>query len=196
VLETLGCGVILLDQRNRVAFSNPEADRILAARDGLTLGVNGITAMQPAINDRLQALQRRLVSGQIVHGSQRIRVPRTSGSLEYVVEVFRLGYGVEIPEEFRPVVALFISDAARTGGIDPATFRAHYGLSAAEIELAAELADGVPIAHIAIKRRKSVHTVRSQLKGILRKTQTHRQAELAALLSHVAFSAQVSRRPA
>jgi DNA-binding CsgD family transcriptional regulator len=192
-LEALGCGLILLSSRSQVVFSNPAAHRILSAQDGLTLRADGLRAADSDVNERLVALQRRLMRGPIVHGSQRIRVPKISGGLEYVVEVFRLGRDVEVVHEARPVVAIFISDASRSSGIDAASFRSHYGLSPAEIELAADLATGLPVAQIAVNHRQSIHTVRSQLKGILRKTQAHRQAELARLLSHVSFQPQTTR---
>jgi DNA-binding CsgD family transcriptional regulator len=52
---------------------------------------------------------------------------------------------------------------------------------AAETELLASLARGQSIGEIAIERRRSGETLRSQLKAMFAKTATHTQSELVAL---------------
>jgi DNA-binding CsgD family transcriptional regulator len=58
-----------------------------------------------------------------------------------------------------------------------------YGLSKAEARLAARLATGAALEDIASELAIAVPTARSQLKAVFAKTDTHRQAELVALLS-------------
>jgi DNA-binding CsgD family transcriptional regulator len=57
-----------------------------------------------------------------------------------------------------------------------------YDLTRREAELALEIASGVSVAHYAKSRSLSKGTVRIQLKSIFRKTDTHSQTELCALL--------------
>ena len=58
----------------------------------------------------------------------------------------------------------------------------HFGLTPAEFRLCAALVDGVSLKTCAQDWNRSYETLRSQLKTILAKTGTHRQAELVALL--------------
>ncbi len=60
--------------------------------------------------------------------------------------------------------------------------RGLYGLSRVEARLALGLARGMQVDELAVDTKVSIHTVRSQLKQIFRKTSTNRQAELVKLL--------------
>ena len=61
-----------------------------------------------------------------------------------------------------------------------------FGLTAAESQLAVELARGHNLLDISRSRRLSRTTIRSHLASLFVKTQTRRQAELVALLGRVA----------
>ena len=63
----------------------------------------------------------------------------------------------------------------------PGLLRDRIGLSTAEAELLASLARGQSIGEIAIERKRSGETLRSQLKAMFAKTATHTQSELVAL---------------
>ena len=67
------------------------------------------------------------------------------------------------------------------------TLQCLFGLTAAETQLALELARGRNLLDIARSRRLSRTTIRSQLGALFVKTQTRRQADLVALLGRVAI---------
>lgn len=69
----------------------------------------------------------------------------------------------------------------------PRTLQRLFGLTAAETQLAVELARGHNLLDIARSRRLSRTTIRSQLAALFVKTQTRRQADLVALLGRVAI---------
>jgi DNA-binding CsgD family transcriptional regulator len=73
---------------------------------------------------------------------------------------------------------------------DPAEplLRQAFGLSPAESRLAIELASGRDLKEIAAARSISEGTARAQLKAIFAKTDTHRQAELVALLGRMTLA--------
>jgi DNA-binding CsgD family transcriptional regulator len=68
----------------------------------------------------------------------------------------------------------------------PDTLQRLFGFTAAETQLAIELARGRNLLDIARSRRLSRTTIRSHLGALFVKTQTSRQAELVALLGRVA----------
>ena len=69
----------------------------------------------------------------------------------------------------------------------PRTLQRVFGLTAAETQLALELARGRNLLDIARSRQLSRTTIRSQLGALFVKTQTRRQADLVALLGRVAI---------
>ncbi|KCZ46678.1 MULTISPECIES: helix-turn-helix transcriptional regulator [unclassified Hyphomonas] len=64
-----------------------------------------------------------------------------------------------------------------------AALREHFSLTATESELASHLLDGGSVSDFAAERGKSIHTARNQMKSLLAKTQTQRQAQLVAALT-------------
>jgi DNA-binding CsgD family transcriptional regulator len=68
----------------------------------------------------------------------------------------------------------------------PRTLQRLFGFTAAETQLAIELARGRNLLDVARSRRLSRTTIRSHLAALFVKTQTRRQVELVALLGRVA----------
>jgi DNA-binding CsgD family transcriptional regulator len=75
-----------------------------------------------------------------------------------------------------------------------ADLRSCFGLTAAEARLASYISSGEALESAADQLTISYETARKQLKAIFAKTETHRQAELVALLAKVATGPS-SRRP-
>lgn len=59
----------------------------------------------------------------------------------------------------------------------------YFGVSTAEAELAADMVHGLTLDQCALRRGRSIHTVRNQLRSLLAKTGTNRQSELVGLLA-------------
>jgi DNA-binding CsgD family transcriptional regulator len=66
-----------------------------------------------------------------------------------------------------------------------AQLRELFGLTAAEARLASRLAAGDCLETVADELGVAYETARNQLKAIFAKTETHRQAELVALLARL-----------
>ena len=66
-----------------------------------------------------------------------------------------------------------------------ASLRAALGLTGAEAEIALRLANGESREHIAADRGTSAHTLGTQIKSILRKSEVGREAELTALVNRL-----------
>jgi DNA-binding CsgD family transcriptional regulator len=80
---------------------------------------------------------------------------------------------------------LVFSDLHSEAGLCVNLLSQVFGLSPAEARLAAALADGLSPEQAARKLGIAKATVRSQLKGVFSKTETHRQSELVAVLSRL-----------
>jgi DNA-binding CsgD family transcriptional regulator len=83
---------------------------------------------------------------------------------------------------------VLIRSPSATGTLEPKRLAALFGLSQRESELVAALADGRGLDEFALETERSIHTVRTQLKSIYRKTSTQRQSDLVRLvLTSTAF---------
>jgi DNA-binding CsgD family transcriptional regulator len=86
-------------------------------------------------------------------------------------------------EDDSPKPVLILIDLERPTEPGEAALRHLFGLTGAEAKLAASLSSGRSLEEVACERRITIGTARSQLRSIFAKTQTHRQAELVALLN-------------
>jgi DNA-binding CsgD family transcriptional regulator len=80
-------------------------------------------------------------------------------------------------------VLILATDPERTVHFPDAILRHTYGLTPAETEIANALLTGFSLEEIAQLRKVSIATVRSQMKGLMGKTDTQRQGDLIRLLS-------------
>ena len=82
----------------------------------------------------------------------------------------------------RAAAVVFVSDPERDARAPVDVLRTLYGLTRAEARLAVVLAAGRTPQAAAAELGVSPHTVRSQLKSVLQKTDTRRQSDLMRLL--------------
>lgn len=87
-----------------------------------------------------------------------------------------------IPSGTSPLVLLTLSNQP----IDQERVRDLFRFTSAETRLALLLMEGLTPEACATRLKVSITTIRSQLRALLRKTETERQAELVALLGRVA----------
>jgi len=91
------------------------------------------------------------------------------------------------PEE-KPRVAVFVSSRSLQPLVIPEQVFHFYGLTAKERAVTTALVQGQSIKQIALKAKLSEHTVRSQVKSVLRKTGSARQTDLVRLMLRGASS--------
>ena len=179
-LERARMPALLLDPGTQVLHANAAAHAILAARDGIVLGPGGRLeiAARPA-RDALHAALARAV-GIGTGGS--CAVPRPSGLPPLMLTIARLP---ERPRLFHAplrTVLVLLADPAAADGPPEAVLAPAFGLTPAEAETAAMFAKGHAPDAIAARRGVARETVRRQMKALMAKTGTARQAELMRLL--------------
>lgn len=86
------------------------------------------------------------------------------------------------------IAAVLVRDSRHNPKPVTADLRSLYHLTSTEAHLAVELVSGVSLHEAARHRGVSLHTVKSQLKSIMLKTGTARQAELTRVILQTTFS--------
>ena len=201
-LGALGLPIVLLDGRRRVRFANDAADAILHRRDGVSL--SGGEELHLTCREADAALGRALsrVLGTPRHAADPVTVrksaPRWTDDAapvgRYVLTVVPApaaaapsGFG---SFSFRrgDLAMLVIHDTEACAQAEASSLRRCFDLTPTEADLAAAMAAGQTVAAYARAREVSRYTVRNQLGAVMRKTGTHRQADLLALLTRLSLA--------
>lgn len=186
--DTLACGVILLDDAGSVLWTNRAATATLACMDGLSIRNGSLAAASPRENGALQLLVRQAI------GTSRGRCLAPGGSLSVsrhspVRSLALLISPIHLERSLvrRPAAVVFLSDPEREPELAPQLLKRLYGLTNREAALAALLVRGANLHDAAEELAVSVHTARTFLRFIFRKTATRRQSELVALVLRSPF---------
>ena len=179
----MNSAAVVIDAIGRATQMNLPAQNLLDANFNLVRG-RPVTR-DPASNRRLQQLI-----------SFALQVER-GGAQPYAPIVVDRDEAPWLLVEAMPLTA-FGSDLFRSGRVilllidltvplqpEATQLCAAFGLTAAEAKLAAKLASGSGINGAAASLGVSRETARTQLKAVFAKTNTRRQAELAALVSRL-----------
>jgi len=181
-LEQLRAGIILCTGDLDVEWYNPAAARILAASPALYVADG-----QLRCRARPEAQSLRELTAAVAQGRQAVATVGLSGgsSSEPVhMRIVRLEddrHASRWPGTPAPI-ALFLSHSSVPPHLDLAEIAALFSLTPAEARLAAALASGLSLADFAASRDISIGTARIQLKQVLAKTASGRQAELVRKL--------------
>ncbi len=169
MLEHADCGYLLLSSNgaplhgNRLAFDLLEQARIQVGQR-LRLPTQPLQARFDA------ALARVAATG----GASALRVP---GLSPVSLTLHPVAFGNSPPAP----LALILRGQHAAAPL-PDCVAQHFGLTPAEFKLCVALAGGATLKACAQSWNRTYDTMRSQLKSVLAKTGTHRQAELVALL--------------
>ena len=177
LLNDMHYGAALIDNLGAVTGLNACADRILskyAERQGC-ISTNPESATK---------LLRRLFGKEFADPRRGIMIANGAKSRMRPLLACNVGL-LRASSSDLPMIFLLI-DLEEHPGARTAVLRQAFGLTEAEARLAARLARGDSVHDIASDHRVAIHTARGQLKSVLAKTHTHRQAELVALVNRLA----------
>lgn len=95
-----------------------------------------------------------------------------------------------LPDDYKPSfdyahALLNFRELEAPVAISPDSLREHFGLTPSEASLAKALTDGESLKEASSRLDISIWTARSHLRSIFQKTDTHRQAELVSLITHI-----------
>ena len=185
-LDVLAIPTLLLDEQNTVSYLNRNATRILAAADAPLRIENGrLLAREREANLRLRyeiGCATRASRGEAIECDEVLRLPR-AGRLPLSLLITPLPPPPPSdPGRVHGAALVFMFDPEQLPRLSTDRARKAFGLTPAEAILASELCQGATLEEVAVQRKVSTHTIRTQLKSVFMKTGTNRQSELVALL--------------
>jgi PAS domain-containing protein len=185
-LDRLTFGVLITDGAGRVLLLNRAAEEMATANDGLRLQGGRLEATQSEAAIALTRCIAEAVRTAGRRGSQgggSVCVPRPSGRRPFAVLVAPLSPETTLAAEHQvPAALILVTDLDRRPDVLGRRLVELFGLTAAEACLAVALAAGKRLEDIAEERSVRMPTLRTQMRAILNKTGTDRQAELMRLI--------------
>jgi DNA-binding CsgD family transcriptional regulator len=178
-LDRLALGVASVDDRGFLFYANHAAERLFTRDDGLRLLLGRLTADEPVAAARLHEAFTAAAAGRSAPPRRMVRVPRSSGGLPYLVTVVPLA----VASPGQPCALALVQDAELGRSSLPDQLSDLFGLTRAEAQLAAALAEGHSLKDIAEARAVKISTVRTQTQMVLDKAGVSRQAEFVALVA-------------
>ena len=186
--DKLCCAAVLLSCTGKVNRYNGPMEKIFNGDIRIVQGA--LTASHKDSNDALQRLIGALLGGPFLPPAQRQTFTTITRRDSLARPYFALGMPIlgaaqDVFQHAKALILLIDPDAQITP--PELILRSGFSLTRAETRLAMELARGATIAEFAAAHNVAVGTARNQVKAILSKTGTHRQAELLALLARLAL---------
>ncbi len=171
---------MLVDRFERVICMNAAARTALG--DGLLISQSRLRAAARAADARLQALIRQVTARGTDQVLDAVAVPRADGR-PIIVQA------TSLPDKsFGDANALVtLNPLEKPSDLAVQRLAQAFGLTTAECNLARRLARGEGLPEAARLSGVSLNTVRTHMKSIFAKTDTHSQSEVASLLSRAGY---------
>ena len=184
-LGKLAAGVVLLDRDGRVVYMNEAAEVCMNCGRGIRLTGNRMVPGCPVAAKEFAGVLARIGESEAGEnaGNATLALPNGKGG-GLVASVLRIDRGGRkfVLAPFAAVVAVFIQDMKKATPVPCEAFAKLYGLTRAEIRVAAAMVPGLGIRETAELLSLGEATVKSHLQHVFLKTGTSRQSELVQLL--------------
>lgn len=187
IMHQSSYALALLNLSGQVVFMNTKFEVLLSGFNVLQCVHGRIFSSNTSLNSKLQSALRDAMTVLSVSGT--LTCPKTIVT-PYLEQL--PGLNIEISpfisheSESSPVPFKGIIVAAKISQQTNAERAQHmFLLSPAETRLVADLLEGLSLVDIADKNYVSISTIRSHLKSVLKKTQTHSQTQLVLLVSQL-----------
>jgi PAS domain-containing protein/DNA-binding CsgD family transcriptional regulator len=185
-LDRLPFGVVVADASGRALIINRAAEDMAATNDGLLLRSGRLTATRTGEAARLArhiAEAAQSAACRRGQGGGALLVSRPSGRRSFALLVAPLSPDVTLAAAHQaPAALILITDLNSAPAVLGNRLIELFGLTPAEACLAVGLSSGKRLIDVAEERSLRMPTLRAQLRAILAKTGSRRQADLMRLI--------------
>jgi DNA-binding NarL/FixJ family response regulator len=176
-MDRLPTGIIVVDEQARLLFANRSGAALLAAKDGLAIGADGMCrAGRPAETAELHGLIKAALATGAIARALSVGREMADRPLSLVIAPLLQAAGNE------PAVVLLVGDPDQRGLPSVEMVSRLFDLTVAEARLALALTEGHRIEDAAEMLGITQSSARTYLKRIFSKTDVTRQAELVRLI--------------
>lgn len=176
-------GIAYLGATGRIVLVNDNARRIFAAMDGLYYRTGTVSAGGWEDSEAIEKLVAAITSShqtQSLPAMRELSISRPSGRAPYAIQAMPVVMRNRFTDENAIVAALRIIDQEEH---ELTAASQAYRLTAAESRLASYLIAGLPPKEVARQTGLSIHTIRTQQRGLYRKLGVSRHFDLLMRLA-------------
>lgn len=196
LVRNIDQGVAILGPRGAILYLNPEFERCLEDHDVFRRSHDGTLQMREARGaTEHHRRYHDLVSDDAAHGHFGARARREA----IVVELDKPGTALFIeicPIESSPSTGMLghgcrlvtLIDTSRRVNCDTGRVQSFYQLSAAEVSILKLVAEGRTNSEISEIRNRSPDTIKTQMKALMRKTNSQSRTDLVHMVHHLSSS--------
>lgn len=182
VLNRLPIALIIVDPTGKIIEYNPQAKKIIEQNDGIHSANGYLTTScletQEKLRNAISGLAKKAYS---TDDNLALLLPISAANDNSVMAFLSPVKGTRNTNG-QSNVSIFLAWPKSQPYFVPEAIKELYALTPVETEITSLLVRGFSIQEIANERDVSEHTIRSQVKSILHKTHTSRQAELIKLV--------------
>lgn len=182
--DLLGIGLAICDTAAKLLAGNPTADRTLEQGDALQLSESGelhtVARNAPVLAEAIKRLQQVGAKDRPRSQGKAVLIPRKSGGRPMTVLLRRVDTGLSQGASTQVVVMML--DATLAVDATSSDLQQLFGFTPGETRLANLLMAGKSMADSCDELGICLSTGCSHLRKMFKKTKTHRQGELVALL--------------
>lgn len=183
-LDSLNAGIFLLGRRGQLLHANAAARRMLREASTFCLRRGTLTMCDADANARFAALLERAGARQSRGACSEYSLSLHDEDPRTRVQISVRHFGHTGWSDEGPTAALAVTVVDGASRLDRiAALRSHFGMTQAEARCASLLCDGVSVTGVAKLAGVARPTVRAHVQSLFRKTETHRQGELVAVLN-------------
>lgn len=180
-IDALALSMLIVDDKGRILHLNSGAERLLTHQTGgLKSKAGYLSNVNLSSKTQLKSLIVAATQSTAVGGAMFLKEAEN-----YKLFVVPLPAASEFSKTWQIPLALILIIESNRNVSTSQFIGALYNLSPAELRIACSLLEGKSPEEQAKRAGISMNTVRTQLKSIFRKTNTHRQSELVAVLSKI-----------
>lgn len=188
--------MMLINAQGRVVYTSKEAEDYLNDTGALSIRAERLQLRPQSAQQALNSTLQKILSGHHVSAGNIVSVARP-GQPDLRLLVMPVHPEATDNSLFpsRAFAAIFIVDIASEVQVCQGVLSELLGLTNAETRIAVAIARGMSPAEMARSYNLSVHTVRSQLKSVFRKTGTSSQSQLSQLVLNSPAAQRGPRQP-
>ncbi len=179
--------VAVVDAAHRLVYSNPRCAELFDKNDGITLDREGrIKVSQASDARRLRSALEEVFSSVAATRNQyttALQIPRVSGARPYQLAISRISEAKFQGGRNEALAMMIVTDPDESRLTNDKMLIDLFDMTPAEARVSALLADGMDVNEVCKVLQITCNTVRTHLKHIFSKTDTHRQSELVTLIS-------------
>ena len=180
-LDRLAIGIFLLEETGEVRLVNEAGRQLIEKADGLSLAPAGLLAR---FASSARSMRSALATVTRDAGrAQMLAIEREEGH-----PLFLQLSSIALPGSSTFQVVALVVDPDRQADISAEVLASLFGCTSAEARLASALVAGKRLEEIAEEFGVKQTTITFHLQNLFQKTNTHRQAELVALLTRATCS--------